>query len=236
MIAKQEFTRIVHCSVEIQNSTLSSYENHSKTEVWKHWADFEIILKQEFTLPTDELVHRKPRHSWRTHWALCCSLPVPGEESKSTIVTDRIWLIWGFGEIFSQEKLFTNAHISREHTMIIYFQAILLQQWHLPPFLCRFCPTITVLSVNVSVLTLVCPIQQSFRCDIHLILTFSLLSGADKPWSTQSSPQPTEPQLWQVHHKVIMTVKLPGNDDTRWGSDYNEAFTKDRNTKRSFNL
>ena len=36
MIAKQEFTRIVHCSVEIQNSTLSSYENHSKTEVWKH--------------------------------------------------------------------------------------------------------------------------------------------------------------------------------------------------------
>ena len=34
-------------------------------------------------------------------------------------------------------------------------QAILLQRWHLPPFLCRFCPTITVLSVNVSVLTLV---------------------------------------------------------------------------------
>ena len=51
MIAKQEFTRIVHCSVEIriQNSTLCSYENHSKAEVWKHWADIEIILKQEFT-------------------------------------------------------------------------------------------------------------------------------------------------------------------------------------------
>ena len=35
------------------------------------------------------------------------------------------------------------------------FQAILLQQWHLPPFLCRFCPLVSVLSVNVSVLTLV---------------------------------------------------------------------------------
>ena len=66
---------------------------------------------------------------------------------------------------------------------------------------------------------------QFFKWDIimqmhktRLILTFSLLSGADKPWSTQSSPQPSESQLWQVHYKVVMIVKLTGNDDTRWES------------------
>jgi len=35
------------------------------------------------------------------------------------------------------------------------FQAILLQRWTLPAFLCKFCPFVSSLSVNVSVLTLV---------------------------------------------------------------------------------
>lgn len=34
------------------------------------------------------------------------------------------------------------------------FQAALLQRWHLPAFMCPFCPFVKVVSVTVSVFTL----------------------------------------------------------------------------------
>ena len=37
----------------------------------------------------------------------------------------------------------------------VHFQAILLQEWTLPSFMCKFCPFISNLSVNVSVFTLI---------------------------------------------------------------------------------
>ena len=35
------------------------------------------------------------------------------------------------------------------------FHAALLQRWDLPEFMCQFCPTVQLLSVNVSIFTLV---------------------------------------------------------------------------------
>jgi leucokinin receptor len=35
------------------------------------------------------------------------------------------------------------------------FHAALLQRWDLPEFMCQFCPTVQILSVNVSIFTLV---------------------------------------------------------------------------------
>lgn len=35
------------------------------------------------------------------------------------------------------------------------FHAALLQRWDLPEFMCQFCPTVAILSVNVSIFTLV---------------------------------------------------------------------------------
>ena len=35
------------------------------------------------------------------------------------------------------------------------FHAALLQRWDLPAFMCQFCPTVQILSVNISIFTLV---------------------------------------------------------------------------------
>ena len=35
------------------------------------------------------------------------------------------------------------------------FHAALMQRWDLPEFMCKFCPTVGVLSVNISIFTLV---------------------------------------------------------------------------------
>ena len=35
------------------------------------------------------------------------------------------------------------------------FHAALLQRWDLPEFMCQFCPTVAILSVNISIFTLV---------------------------------------------------------------------------------
>ena len=35
------------------------------------------------------------------------------------------------------------------------FHAALMQRWDLPAFMCKFCPTVGVLSVNISIFTLV---------------------------------------------------------------------------------
>jgi len=41
------------------------------------------------------------------------------------------------------------------HSFSLQFHAALLQRWDLPEFMCQFCPTVAVLSVNISIFTLV---------------------------------------------------------------------------------
>ncbi len=43
------------------------------------------------------------------------------------------------------------------------FQAALLQRWDLPWFMCSFCPTVQVISVNVSVFTLTAIALDRYR-------------------------------------------------------------------------
>jgi len=47
------------------------------------------------------------------------------------------------------------------------FQAALLQRWDLPWFMCSFCPTVQVISVNVSVFTLTGIALDRYRAVIH---------------------------------------------------------------------
>ena len=43
------------------------------------------------------------------------------------------------------------------------FHAALLQRWDLPEFMCQFCPTVQILSVNVSIFTLVAITLDRYR-------------------------------------------------------------------------
>jgi leucokinin receptor len=47
------------------------------------------------------------------------------------------------------------------------FQAALLQRWDLPWFMCSFCPTVQVISVNVSVFTLTAIAMDRYRAVIY---------------------------------------------------------------------
>ncbi|XP_054155310.1 substance-K receptor-like [Oppia nitens] len=47
------------------------------------------------------------------------------------------------------------------------FQAALLQRWDLPYFMCSFCPTVQVVSVNVSVFTLTAIALDRYRAVLH---------------------------------------------------------------------
>lgn len=47
------------------------------------------------------------------------------------------------------------------------FQAALLQRWDLPWFMCSFCPTVQVISVNVSVFTLTAIALDRYRAVLH---------------------------------------------------------------------
>lgn len=47
------------------------------------------------------------------------------------------------------------------------FQAALLQQWNLPWYMCTFCPTVQVISVNVSVFTLTVIALDRYRAVLY---------------------------------------------------------------------
>jgi len=51
------------------------------------------------------------------------------------------------------------------------FQAALLQKWLLPHFMCQLCPTVQVLSLNVSIFTLVAIALDRHRAVIHPLST-----------------------------------------------------------------
>lgn len=50
------------------------------------------------------------------------------------------------------------------------FQAAMLQRWDLPSFMCRFCPTVNIISVNVSIFTLTAIAIDRYRA---IVLPFS---------------------------------------------------------------
>ncbi|XP_059088190.1 RYamide receptor-like [Tigriopus californicus] len=47
------------------------------------------------------------------------------------------------------------------------FHAALLQRWDLPEFMCQFCPTVQILSVNVSIFTLVAISMDRYRAIMY---------------------------------------------------------------------
>lgn len=55
------------------------------------------------------------------------------------------------------------------------FQAALLQEWVLPNFMCSFCPTIQVISLNISIFTLV-----AISCDRYRAVIYPLTAKSNK--------------------------------------------------------
>ena len=51
------------------------------------------------------------------------------------------------------------------------FHAALMQRWDLPAFMCKFCPTVGVLSVNISIFTLVALALDRYVNMVSLLCT-----------------------------------------------------------------
>lgn len=82
-----------------------------------------------------------------------------------------LWVIIGSRRMHSVTNMFI-ANIAISDICIgglaipFQFQAALLQKWLLPSFFCSFCPTVQIVSVNVSIFTLV-----ALSCDRYRIIT-----------------------------------------------------------------
>ena len=105
------------------------------------------------------------------------------------------------------------------------FQAILLQQWHLPPFLCRFCPLVSVLSVNVSVLTLVLISQDRWSLALTLARHRAIITPL-RPAASRASTRAAICTVWaaslalalpQVPRQLILTLTSPRQSSTASG-------------------